>query len=329
MGNLIINNYVISAPIIDILNKAKSYITTGKLAMIEDKGEYVRVTCPNHKDGMETRPSCSVYDGDDIQKGHAHCFTCQFNAPLYVFLAKAMDISQDAAKEWLITNFGDVQLENRFKDLKFTFDRKKEKVNTEINESVLNTFESYHPYMTKRKISDDTIKKYELKYDPATKCIVFPVRNKNGKLVYLTRRSVDTKKFIIDPGIKKEVYLLYDVLKNNYKEVYITESQINALVCNSYGKQAVAMFGCGCPDYQINDLNNTGVKKYIIALDPDLAGLNGTLKLCNKLSKLKFVDVMILPKGKDIGDLTKEEFENCKTMDRHEFIKNIPEYYKQ
>ena len=37
--------------------------------------------------------------------------------------------------------------------------------------------------MKKRKLTDEVIKKFDIKYDPQTKCIVFPVRDELGKLV--------------------------------------------------------------------------------------------------------------------------------------------------
>ena len=51
------------------------------------------------------------------------------------------------------------------------------------------------------------------------------------------------------------------------------------------------------------------VRKFILALDPDEAGEAGVLKLKRYL-KDKILTRLIIPKGKDINDLTYEEFQN-------------------
>ena len=74
---LIVDGYIIEEPILNILYKLRSELTNGKLSVIEQKDEYVRVTCPFHSEGHERHPSCSVYSGDgDLVYGTFHCFTC-------------------------------------------------------------------------------------------------------------------------------------------------------------------------------------------------------------------------------------------------------------
>ncbi len=310
MSELIINNYVIGAPVIDILRKVKSECNNGKLRIVEDKGEYVRVTCPVHKGGMELNPSCSVYCGNgDLQKGWYNCLTCGSKGPLYKFIANCFEISEQAAKTWLIENFGDGYISNRLELEPITFDKKVEQKENIIDQSILNQFESYHPYMTKRKLTDEVISKFEIKYDPLSKSIVFPVRDISGNLVGLTRRSIEGKKFHIDKGFNKSnIYLLYYIISNNIKEVIVCESQINALTCWAYGKAAIALFGAGTTEEQMEALNNTDIKHYILCYDPDPAGRKGANRFKKYIRKDVFVDDILLPENKDINDLTEDEF---------------------
>ena len=81
---------------------------------------------------------------------------------------------------------------------------------------------------------------------------------------------------------------------------------INALTCVAYGRPALALFGTGSP-YQIEQLNKLSVRHYILALDPDKAGEKGTYKLKRGL-KGKLLTKLIVPTGKDINDLSYEEF---------------------
>ena len=51
------------------------------------------------------------------------------------------------------------------------------------------------------------------------------------------------------------------------------------------------------------------IVSYILALDSDNAGYNGTNKIAKALTN-KLVVKLNIPNGKDINDLSKEEFEN-------------------
>lgn len=319
MGEIFVENYVIETPIIDILHRVQSELTNGKLSVLEVKGDQIRVTCPVHKDGHEGRPSAYIYIGDgDVPYGSWHCFTCNSSGNLANFIAHCFDKPNAWARQWLIKNFGEVYSESVLNLESIDLSKKPTKV---LDESVLDKFESYHPYMKQRKLTDEVIKKFDVKYDPETKSIVFPVRDKNGRIAYLTRRSVESKKFYIDKDAdKSNIYLLYNILNNNLDNVYICESQINALTLEGYGYNAIALMGAGCPDFQISALNNTGVKHFILALDNDDAGIKGTKRLCQFLSNDKLVDVVLFKDSRDINDLTREEFDSLKRVDRSEFL---------
>lgn len=310
MSNLIIEGRVITTPIIDILYKVRSTLTNGKLSVIEQKDDYVRVTCPQHADGKESHPSCSVYCGDgELPIGTTHCFTCDLVCNFVKFLSLCFDSSYDYAKNWLLDNYGDTYLET---DLKLDkIEKEEEAVGLHYDDDYLLQFEDYHPYMTKRGLSDAVIKKYEIKYDPLSKAIVFPIRNLKGELVGLTKRCTDIKKFYIDKGFdKRNIYLLYNVLQDNARTVYVCESQINALVLQSWGYQAIALIGCGTTQEQIDILNTTPIRHYVLCYDGDDAGRKGAAKFCKLIRKDVFVDVVNMPDGKDVGDLTKYEFED-------------------
>ena len=122
-----------------------------------------------------------------------------------------------------------------------------------LDENILDSFDSYHPYMSKRGISDEVIKEFNLKYDRNTQCVVFPVYDEKNRLSFLTRRTVEGKKFIIDKNASKAV--VYGLNKAQYyKEVYVVESQINCLVLWSWGYPAVALLGAGTTKEQLKTL---------------------------------------------------------------------------
>lgn len=64
---------------------------------------------------------------------------------------------------------------------------------------------------------------------------------------------------------------------------------------------------------KIEQLKRMPNRKFILALDPDEAGERGREKLRKGLTN-KIVTEYIIPKGKDINDLTEDEFNNLKEI---------------
>ena len=316
MCRLIIDNHVISKDIKSILSELKSVCSPTKLRSIQYKTNNVRVCCPVHKDGQENKPSCEIFKGDcdGVVWGTVHCFACGFKGQLYDFVAEACDKSVNWAKWWLKEYFTEQILDdnNLLIDEPIKLN-KKSIIKNDLSEDILKTFQSWHPYLEKRKLNKEICEKYEVKYDRKSECIVFPVRDINGRLRFLTRRSVNNKRFIIDKNIEKEVYLLYNNIKENKKEVYVVESQINALTLQSWGYPSVALLGTGS-EYQYKQLKKSGILKYNLCFDGDIAGKNGIKKFIQNMSE-SFITVIELPEGKDVNDLSKEDFEKLKKYD--------------
>ena len=314
MCNLIIDNYKIDSPIIDILTKLRDDSDKSFLKSIKDKGDYVSITCPFHKDGQENKPSCGVHaikDGS-LEYGWFNCFTCGASGPLYKLVAKCLNTSDSGGKAWLINNFGTyIGSKNHF-DIadKIIINKHQMITNSNIPKFDLSQYQDYHPYMTQRKLSMDVIHKFNLKYDTNSKCIVFPVYDFMNNLVMLTRRSVESKAFFIDKDIKKPIYLLNYLVDNKIPYAIICESQINALYCHSLHLAGVATFGCKVAEHQVEILNKCGIKHFIIAFDGDSAGRAGAEALLQKLNKDIIIDILSLPNGKDLNDLNLDEIKD-------------------
>lgn len=318
MSRLIIDNCIIREDIKAILSELKKTLINGKLKDIRYDGDNVRVTCPNHehKNGHESTPSCDIYvgDSDKVVWGTSHCFSCGFKAQLYDFIAEAADKSAAWARKWLKENFTETELESGSLIIDDPIIlNKKTSSNNKLKESDLDAFQSWHPYLQKRKLSREVCKRYQVKYDPKTECIVFPVRDIKGKLSFLTRRSVNSKKFIIDKEADKDVYLLYDAIKNKSREVYVCESQINALTLESWGYKAVALFGTGSEN-QYNILKTSGILKYNLCFDGDSAGKSGITRFIKNMNNV-FITIIDIPINKDVNDLTKEEFDKLPRLE--------------
>lgn len=312
--DLIINNRIIHTPIIEILQKLKSENTMGYLSTIIDKGDNVVITCPFHKDGQERHPSCSVYadrNNPDVMVGTVHCFTCGAKMSLVSLVSYVLGLSENYAKEWLTDNFSDTFID--YIDTS-VFDFEKPEPITYLDETILNEYNFYHPYMEKRKLTRDVISRFKIGYDMDSQSLTFPVWDEHNNLVMVTKRSVNSKNFFIPASKNKPVYLLNYIINNNITEVTVAESQINTLTLWGWGIPAIGLFGTGSK-YQYNILKKSGIRVYHLAFDGDEAGRKAIDRFIQNMPKDVMIDIVSIPNGKDINDLSFEEYRNLEIKD--------------
>lgn len=296
--------------------------------------------CPWHNNGQERKPSCgcaldSTYaNGRENPAGFFHCFACGASYPFaegvkqiltlkgtsieaHPFLKPYLEgqIQEDLTS--LIPDDLMSSMVNKFAvdDLRLRTLGKKQFV----SEDELAQYRFTVPYMYERKLTDEVIDKYDVGYDAnflmngrkkPTPCVTFPCRDIMGRTLFICRRSIEGKFFNIPTNIEKSVYGIYE-LPQNCKEVVVCESVFNALTAVVYGYPAVALFGTGTT-HEIEQLKRLGVDSFVLCLDNDDAGCRGTQKLKKALSAYAMVWTMTIPwEGKDVNDLTKEEFEYC------------------
>lgn len=298
--------------------------------------------CPFHNNGNEKRPSCGcsleseIRNGQEYHAGTFHCFSCQST---YSFSKGILEIlklknSSIAAHPELEKYVNDVDTYSKDSlvpdalmsavmasyaaaDLRLRLARKPEY----ISEEELASYRFTVPYMYQRRLTDAVIEKYDVGFDahhipPGRKkelpCITFPIRDVNGKVVSICRRSIEGKYFNMPTGVDKPIYGLYELPKN-VKEVIICESIFNALTCVVYGHSAIALLGTGSSS-QIDVLRRLGVSNYVLCLDNDEAGNRGVDKLKKALRKSAIIWTMHVPEGKDANDLDKSQFEAVYSM---------------
>lgn len=308
--DLIIKNRIIRTPMYDILQKLKQACKYDYFNYIgKQKGNDIKITCPWHKNGMESHPSCHVfcdYNDPKIYYGTVHCFTCGKQVPLYTMVGYCLDGDDDLGKEWLVNNFGDTFLDEGLLLEEISFEKKNKP--KYLDPSILEQYNYYHPYMTYRNLSNEVISCFKIGYDKNEDAITFPVWDINNNLLFITKRKVTSKMYILPEDIEKPVYLLNFVVGKNYPFVVVCEGQIDALVSWSYGIPAVSLFGAATTPYQINQLKKSGIINYVLMYDNDTAGRHGASRFKQMINKDSLVTDIIMPVGKDVGACTKEEF---------------------
>ena len=309
-----INNIEFSADLQEILDELVSQLRANGIPYIQKMVPTttdIQVCCPYHNGGLERRPSAGIRRSD----GLFHCFACGEVHSLQEVISHCFSKDSDGlfGWNWLLKNFVSVEVENRKPlNLNYTRNEAVSQQETFVTEEELDKYRYYHPYWTKRGITDERIiELFDLGYDSDTKCITMPVRDIKGNTVFIARRSVIYKYFNYPKGVEKPVYGLYELSKCNSspQEIIICESMIDALTCWQYGKFAVALNGLGT-DTQFRDLRAFPCRKYIIATDMDERGIQARERIRKALyNKIVTEYIWDLNVAKDINDMEEPYFQ--------------------
>lgn len=301
-------------------------------------GNYQQIYCPFHSDGQERKPSCGVLlkeewrNGQKYPKGWVHCFSCGYVNTLPEAISDMLEAKSipKSGMDWLIENIPGFEGSSEFEFLvpetlmstlqnQYALDYIQRQTYPAINyvpESELATYRFTVPYMYERKLTDELIDKFDVGVDlnwvpegrkKPLPCITFPVRDIEGRTLFLCRRSIEGKFFHYPEGVTKPVYGI-DMVPPDCKSVVICESIFNCLTCWLYGYPAVALLGTGNA-YQIQQLKTLGIREYVICMDGDDAGKRATKKLQNALKTVAIVWKINMLPGKDVNDLSKDEFD--------------------
>ena len=300
-----IDNLIFNTSYYDILNSFRIYLNANGinyLREIKNGQDNIQVTCPYHKDGNERKASAGI----SVKDGTFHCFTCGKVRSFTQVLSHCLGNNDngEVGKQWLINNLESNEMETRL--LESSLSRQNKEVEY-VSEEELDKYRYYHPYMYKRKLTNDIIAKFDIGYDSENKSITFPVRDKYGRCLFVARRRVDYKYFNYPSGAEKPLYGIYE-LDKNCKSLIICESMFNCLTCYVYGKKAIALNGTGSKN-QIEEISKLNVRVIYLGLDNDEAGDKGCYRIFEALKGRFIFYRLVCPDGKDINDLSKEEFD--------------------
>lgn len=340
-----IDNVIFNADLEDILEELISQLRLNDIQYmqkVKDAGDNIQVCCPYHKGGMERRPSAGIRKSD----GLLHCLACgeTHTLPEVVSHCFGKDDIGAFGWKWLLKNFATVQVEER-DDVKLDFVRNGgidtlhnlninsgsvSNTGRYVSEEELDSYRYIHPYMYKRKLTDEIIEIFDIGYDAATESITFPVKDINGNCVFVARRSVKTKWFNYPQGAEKPLYGLYELYHGERNldsignglyqysfpdEIIVCESMLDALTCWVYGKYAVALNGLG-NDLQFKQLRELPCRKLILATDADERGMAARERIRRNMQNTKIITEYVwdLSEAKDINDMSREMFLSLKEI---------------
>lgn len=328
----------IVATVEQVINDLKlERFTDGLLKDINNTGADLMCTCPFHKGGKEKRPSCGILLKEKIdgmrkyEAGTVHCYTCGYTADLPQFISDFLDLGSPLAGfKWLVSHYNYSAVERA--PLELDLYRGQAQAGTCMDDADV---EHYHrellnseagcSYLYRRGLSDWLIDAFKLGFDPVDNVVLFPVRDAAGKVAFYKGRSIVGKHFYNAKNVDKNAFVfgLYELCNkrfsqgkaNENSEVWITESEIDALSLIDRGEFAISIMGSHISEAQCRALEGTPFRRYVLALDNDDAGRKGASQVKKMLipKGFRFTNLQWETPAKDINDLVRLYGDNWKT----------------
>lgn len=303
---------------------------SGLLKEMNNTGSDLMVTCPFHKGGKENKPSCGVLlkekkvNGKSYEAGTVHCYTCGYTADLPQFVADVLGLDNSlAGYKWLVGKYNYSTAERE--PLELNLYRGQAQKASYMDEEIVKRYhaellksEAACEYLHKRKLPNWILEAFDLGFDPEDNTVLFPVRGMDGRVAFYKGRSIAGKHFYNAKDVDKssKVFGLWELCNGHFQngvatpesEIWITESEIDALTIIGQGGFAIALMGSHISEKQCKDLERAPFRKFVLATDNDDAGRKGAAQIKRSLipKGFRFTNLRWETDLKDINDLVKE-----------------------
>lgn len=274
---------------------------------------------------------CIFHENDDspslqVKDAFFKCYACNAKGDIFKFLQLYYNLNFYESVKYL-ADFLNIKISN----MKFTYDDRIDKLNKEWEEYQNNLDKAAREIKDlRRDYFPETIG-----YDPKEDYIVLPITSKTGSVLGFTKRRID---FLHTNKVKENGKFIYPKWKHSSlddslinlchnifnlqnaasemkkkDEIIITEGPKDVIAYERLGFKNVI---CTCGT---NNITNTfeailPIKKIILSMDNDKAGIKSTIETIDYLSSIfdiKNIYVVILPEDKDPYDISKDELLNC------------------
>lgn len=261
------------------------------------------VTCPFHNGGKERKPSFGIHTED----GTCHCFTCGWKGSIHQ-LAEELT----GEKHWVIQHTKYNQNMKRRPPIKLRGKHKRYLDIRYVQALTQNNTRAIQ-YLQSRGIKPHKL--FDIGYNKDHDSLVLFIRDLNGNYVYIKERSLTGKRFYNTEDSDKSNYLfgLYECTLVGAKEVWLCESEIDALTIWFRGGYAVAIGSATLSEEQVKQLHQAGIRCLVDGLDRDIAGRQGWLQAKELFPMTR--DTQWGVNKKDINELTTEESKNIQVSE--------------
>lgn len=261
------------------------YMSRAGCSRIRVSGDEAVATCPFHND---TKPSFAM----NLRTGLFICYSahCGVTGNIINFLHSALNFTYDRARtiaEEMLEWDSDLQEHDPFlPDWDYRHEKGEvERENTPpIREAQLALYYFLPRSLANRGFDPQHLKAWEIGFDYGTKRVTIPVRDREGKLVGITKRAArpDQEPKYLHLGFQKGQYLygyhrekLYDVGTN----AIVVEGQLDAVAWDCVGWEylPLATMGTKVTKHQANML--VDFERVLLAFDNDPDGWAATAKV--------------------------------------------------
>lgn len=275
-------------------------VVTGSGVSIENEvdSDYI-VFCPYHANYRTPAGEVSK------ERGTFFCFSCHESRSLIEFVMhvtrksyfEAIRFIDSMAVESNIIDSLDKMLEDKPEFVPFD-----EFTIRRLNNAAMESPRAIR-YFEGRRISENSIKKFQLGYSDKQDMVTIPMHNPNGEIcVGFVGRSVEGKDFKNTPKLPKSKILFNLHRVRRHDTVYVVESSFDAIRLDQCGVPAVATLGANVPNSQA-ELLTKHFNSVIVIPDNDDAGQAMASRIIDKVGSR--ASAIGLPKRfKDIGDMT-------------------------
>jgi DNA primase len=265
------------------------------LKRVKIRGEEIHASCPfpeNHLSGSDRHPSFAI----NVEKGVFNCFSCGSKGTIEELVATVRGLSITGALSFL-EGIGFSKLERELRE------RQEDVLPEIIPEGILLYYD---------KMENEFAEIYRGEVD-GQECLIYPVRNIEGKLVGALARSIEGKYHKVLWNLQKSRFLYGENLIEIEQPVVIVEGPGDVISLRKSGlKNAVALMGISVSDTQAEKLLALS-SEFVVWLDKDESGAKGMLMIHKKLENratIRYVNPWEYSEIESKGD-AKQVYECC------------------
>jgi len=275
----------------------RSLLASGITIAYEVESDFI-IFCPYHNNTRSPAAEISK------ETGLFYCFGCQethtlievimhFSKKTYFQAARLIDSNKSSQS--FIESLS-AKLDKKEELVEFDKDLiKKLNINALNSERALKYYES-------RKITKQSIEKYQLGYSENQDMVTIPVHSPDGVCLGFVGRSVEGKVFKNSTGLKRSNTMFNLFRAKRFDKVFVVESSFDAIRLEQVGAHAVATLGASVSKNQ-RELLKRYFNNVIVLGDNDDAGREMAHKLVNTLDGIA-IRASLPDSVKDVSDLS-------------------------
>lgn len=192
---------------------------------------------------------------------------------------------------------------------------------------VLKPYLFRHPYLERRGISEQVQRAFKVGYDKESQAVVIPWTDKDGNIIRLMFRSVNSKKFWFSQDgdrIKNHLFGFQHIRRKQSPTAWIVEAPIDCMYLWTNKIPSIATGTASISSNQLKLLRNSTIETLVIASDNDEAGEKMKDQLIDQLGGTLTLKRLVFPSfAKDVNDLTPEQLKNTQIQDVKIFRKLV------